>query len=130
MILLKNFWMIYTPPIKKYKIRRTTEFRDQYKLLTSLHEKIDNKIKLVAANPTSIGNPKRGNLRYTRGTHVAGNFVILYMVLENEIIFLNVDRHDAAYKETPRILGNIEREFPELWDVMPPDLKRHLKRGS
>ena len=122
--------MIYTPPIKKYKIRRTTEFREQYKLLTSLHEKIDNKIKLIVANPTSIGNPKKGNLRYTRGTHVAGNFVMLYMVLENDIIFLNVDRHDAAYKETPRILGNIEREFPDLWVVMSHDLKHHLKRGS
>jgi len=53
---------------------------------------------------------------------------MLYMVLENDIIFLNVDRHDAAYRETPRILGNIEREFPDLWIVMSPDLKSHLKR--
>jgi len=29
-------------------------------------------------------------------------------------------------QEAPRILENIEIEFPELWSVMPADLKRHV----
>lgn len=115
-----------------YKIRRTLEFREQYRGLIkknkSLQPKIDDKIKLIVANPTLIGQPKTGNLKYTRGTHVAGNFVIVYIIIEDNIIFLYVDRHDTAYKEAPKVLGNIEYEFPELWAVMSPDLKRYLHR--
>jgi hypothetical protein len=50
------------------------------------------------------------------------------MIIENNIIFLYVDNHDSVYKEAPKVLGNIEYQFPELWAVMPPDLKRHLHR--
>lgn len=50
-----------------YKIRRTHEFRDQYRKLTkknkSLQPKIDNKIKQIVANPTKIGKPKTANLK-------------------------------------------------------------------
>ena len=116
----------------RYKIRRTLEFREKYRDVInknkSLQPKIDEKIRLIAADPTTIGKPKRGNLKYTRGTHVAGNFVIVYMIIGDNIIFLYIDRHDPAYKEAPKVLGNIEYEFPELWDVMSPDLKRYLKR--
>lgn len=115
-----------------YRIRRTLEFREKYKNIIkknkSLQPKIDEKIKQIAANPTTTGKPKKGNLKYARGAHVAGNFVIVYMIIEDNIIFLYVDRHDPAYKEAPKVLGNIEYEFPELWAVMSPDLKRHLKR--
>lgn len=115
-----------------YKIRQTLEFRERYRDITnknkSLQPKIDAKIKQIAASPTTAGKPKKGNLKYTRGAHVAGNFVIVYMIIEDNIIFLYVDRHDPAYKEAPRILGNIEKEFPELWAVMSHDLKRHLKQ--
>jgi addiction module RelE/StbE family toxin len=115
-----------------YKIRRTIEFREKYRDIInknkSLQPKIDEKIKQIVANPTTTGKPKTGNLKYTRGAHVAGNFVIVYMIVEDNIILLYVDRHDPAYKEAPKILGNIEREFPELWAVMSPDLKRYLHR--
>jgi addiction module RelE/StbE family toxin len=115
-----------------YKIRRTQEFRDQYQKLTkknkSIQSKIDNKIKQIVANPTKIGKPKTGNLKFTYGSHVADHFVIVYMIIEDNILFLYVDHHDFVYDEAPRILGNIEIEFPELWAVMSPDLKRHLKR--
>ena len=50
------------------------------------------------------------------------------MIIEDNIIFLYVDHHDSVYKEAPKVLGNIEYEFPELWAVMSSDLKRHLKR--
>jgi mRNA-degrading endonuclease RelE of RelBE toxin-antitoxin system len=115
-----------------YKIRRTQEFRDQYEKLTrknkSLQPKIDNKIRQIVANPTKIGKPKTRDLKYTYGSHVADHFVIVYMIIEDNILFLYVDHHDFVYKEAPKILGNIEIEFPELWAVMSPDLKRHLKR--
>jgi len=115
-----------------YKIRRTLEFREKYRDIIkknrSLQSKIDEKIRQIAVSPTTMGKPKKGNLKYTRGTHVAGNFVIMYMVIGDNIIFLYVDRHDTAYNEAPKILGNIEYEFPELWAVMSPDLRRYLKR--
>lgn len=115
-----------------YKIRQTLEFREKYRDVInknkSLQPKIDAKIKQITTNPTTTGKPKKGNLKYARGAHVAGNFVIVYMIIEDNIIFLYVDRHDPAYKEAPKVLGNIEYEFPELWAVMSPDLKRHLKR--
>jgi mRNA-degrading endonuclease RelE of RelBE toxin-antitoxin system len=115
-----------------YKIRRTLEFRNQYLKLTrknkSLQSKIDNKTKQIAANPTRIGKPKTGDMKYTYGSHVADHFVIVYMLISNNIIFLYVDHHDLVYQEAPRILENIEIEFPELWSVMSADLKRHLKR--
>ena len=50
------------------------------------------------------------------------------MIIDDNILFLYVDHHDFVYKETPKILGDIETEYPELWAVMSPDLKRHLKR--
>lgn len=115
-----------------YKIRRTLEFREKYRDIIkknkSLQPKIDEKIRQIAANPTAMGKPKKGNLKYTRGAHVAGNFVIVYMIIEDQIIFLYVDRHDPAYKEAPKVLRNIEYEFPELWAAMSSDLKRHLKQ--
>jgi mRNA-degrading endonuclease RelE of RelBE toxin-antitoxin system len=115
-----------------YKIRRTQEFRNQYLKLTrknkSFQLKIDNKIKQIVANPTRIGKPRTGDLKYTYGSHVADHFVLVYMLLDNNIIFLYVDHHDLVYKEAPRILENIEIEFTELWAVMSTDLKRHLKR--
>jgi mRNA-degrading endonuclease RelE of RelBE toxin-antitoxin system len=61
-----------------YKIRRTQEFREQYVKLTrknkSLQPKIDNKIRQIVANPTKIGKPKTGDLKYTYGSHVADHF--------------------------------------------------------
>jgi addiction module RelE/StbE family toxin len=115
-----------------YKMRRTIEFREKYRDIIkknkSLKPKIDEKIQQIAASPTTTGKPKKGNLKYTRGAHVAGNFVIMYMIIDDNIIFLYVDRHDSAYKEAPKVLGNIEFDFPELWAVMSPDLKRHLKQ--
>jgi len=118
--------------IEYKKIERTQEFRDQYQKLTrknkSLQHKIDTKIKQIVANPTKIGKPKTGDLKYTYGSHVADHFVIVYMKIDNNILFLCVDHHDFVYKEAPKILGDIEIEFPELWVVMPPNLKRHLKR--
>jgi mRNA-degrading endonuclease RelE of RelBE toxin-antitoxin system len=71
-----------------------------------------NVIKQIVANPTKIGKPKTANLKYTYGSHVADHFVIVYMIIEDNILFLYVDHYDFVYDEAPRILGNIEIEFP------------------
>ena len=113
-----------------YKIRRTKEFKDQYKKLTkkdkALQERLDRKIVQIALNP-SLGDPKGYNLKYTRGTHV-NPYVIVYMIIRNTILFIYVDHHDSIYREAPKVLGNIEDQFPELWAEMSTDLKKYLKR--
>ena len=113
-----------------YKVGRTQEFEDQFRKLTkkdkSLQGRLDKKIRQIRDNP-HIGDPKSYDLKYTRGTHV-NPYVIVYMILNDNIIFLYVDHHDFVYKEAPKVLGSIEWQFPELWAVMPPDLRRHLKR--
>jgi len=113
-----------------YKIERTLDFKTQFKKLTKkdgkLDERLSKKIKQIIKNP-ELGDPKSHDLKYTRGSHV-DPFVIVYMIISDTILFLYLDHHDFVYKESPKILGNIEYEFPELWAVMSPDLKRHLKR--
>jgi addiction module RelE/StbE family toxin len=113
-----------------YKVGRTQEFKDQFRKLTKkdkpLQDKLDKKIRQILDNPY-IGKPKSHNLKYTRGTHV-NPYVIIYMIINDTISFLYVDHHDFVYKDAPKVLGNIERQFPELWAVMSPDLRRHLKQ--
>jgi hypothetical protein len=52
-----------------YKIRRTQEFRDQFRRLTKkdkpLQDRLDKKIKQIVQNPI-LGDPKSYNLKYTR----------------------------------------------------------------
>jgi addiction module RelE/StbE family toxin len=113
-----------------YKIKPTLDFKKQFGKLTKRYKKLDeslsNKIKQIIQNP-ELGDPKSHNLKYTRGSHV-NPLVIVYMIISDTILFIYVDHHDFVYKEAPKVLGNIECEFPELWAVMPPNLKRHLKR--
>jgi mRNA-degrading endonuclease RelE of RelBE toxin-antitoxin system len=115
-----------------YKIRRTQEFRDQFRRLTKkdkpLQDRLDKKIKQIVQNPT-LGDPKSYDLKYTRGSHV-NPYVIVYMIIEeaHAILFLYVDHHDFVYNEAPKVFKDIEFEFPELWAVMSPDLKRHVKQ--
>jgi mRNA-degrading endonuclease RelE of RelBE toxin-antitoxin system len=115
-----------------YKIRRTKEFRDQFRRLTKknkpLQERLDKKIKEIVSKPT-IGDPKQYNLKFTRGSHV-DPYVIVYMIIKEaeSILFLYVDHHDFVYSQTPKVFKDIELDFPELWAVMPSDLKNYLKR--
>ena len=107
----------------------TPEFDEQFSKLIrknrALEVRLLKKIRQILDNP-SIGTPKLHQLRHARGSHV-DPYVIVYAVKGDIITFLYVDHHDFAYKEAPKILGDIEIEFPELWAVMSPDLKRHLK---
>jgi addiction module RelE/StbE family toxin len=113
-----------------YKIKRTPDFKNQFKKLTKKDKKLDDrlskKIRQIIQNP-ELGDPKSHNLKYTRGSHV-DPFVIVYMIIGDTILFIYVDHHDFIYNVAPKVLGNIEYEFPELWAVTSPDLRRHLKR--
>ncbi|MFZ3149450.1 MAG: type II toxin-antitoxin system mRNA interferase toxin, RelE/StbE family [Methanothrix sp.] len=113
-----------------YKIERTLDFKTQYRKLTkkdhTLQERLDKRFTQIIEDPY-VGEPKRYNLKYTRGSHV-DPFVIVYMIIKDTILFIYVGHHDIVYKEAPKILGNIEHEFPALWAIMSPDLKRHLKQ--
>lgn len=114
-----------------YKVNRTLEFKDQYQKLTrknkALGARLDKKIKEIVKNPEEIGKPKKYALKYARGSHV-DPYVIIYMIIGDVILFIYVDHHDFVYEEAPKVLGNIELQFPELWDAMPLDLRRQLKR--
>jgi len=113
-----------------YKVKRTLDFKNQFKKLTKkdrkLDERLSKKIRQIIENP-DLGDPKSHDLKYTRGSHV-DPFVIVYMIISDTILFIYVDHHDLVYKEAPKVLDNIEYQFPELWAAMSPDLKRHLKR--
>lgn len=50
------------------------------------------------------------------------------MIIKDTILFIYVDHHNSVYRDAPKVLGNIEVQFPELWAVMSTDLKRYLKR--
>ncbi|MCJ7445336.1 MAG: type II toxin-antitoxin system RelE/ParE family toxin [Methanotrichaceae archaeon] len=110
------------------KIERTPEFKDQYRKLTRknkpLKDKLDKKIGQIIRNP-GLGEPKRYDLKHTRGAHV-DPFVILYLLISDTILLLYVDHHKCVYNDAPKILGNIEIDFPVLWAVMPSDLKNQF----
>ena len=115
----------------RYRIRRTIEFKDQYQKLTRknrpLEVRLDRKIAEIVRNPEEIGKPKRYALKYARGSHV-DPYVIIYIIIGDVILFIYVDHHDFVYEEAPRVLGDIELQFPELWAAMPPGLRQKLKR--
>ena len=114
-----------------YKIERTLDFKTQYRKLTkknhTLQERLDKRLTQIIEDPI-IGEPKRYNLKYTRGSHV-DPFVVVYMIIEDTILFISVDHHDTVYKEAPKILRDIKLEFPELWAAMSPSLRQHLDAG-
>lgn len=50
----------------------------------------------IRQNP-EIGEPKSHELRGLRGLHITEHFVVVYLVFENYVIFINLDHHDNAY---------------------------------
>lgn len=114
----------------QYKLERTPEFKDQYRRLTKknkpLQEKLDKKIAQIVKNP-EIGEPKKYDLKYTRGTPIYP-FVITYLFFSDTILLLYVDHHKCVYEDTPKILANIEINYPELWAVMPDSMREQFSR--
>jgi len=56
-----------------YKIKRTLDFKSQFKRLTKkdrkLDERLSKKIRQIIENH-DLGDPKNHDLKYTRGSHV------------------------------------------------------------
>ena len=61
-----------------------------------LKERAFKKIDEICTNP-EIGKPLRNKLKGTRRVQI-GHYVIIYAIFGNEIVFLNFDHHDFAYK--------------------------------
>ncbi|VVB62544.1 ParE toxin of type II toxin-antitoxin system, parDE [uncultured archaeon] len=105
----------------QYQVQWTQEFQNQYHKLTrknkSLQERLDKKIAQIIKTP-ELGDPKRHDLKYTRGAHV-DPFVIVYLILGRTILFLYVAHHKRVYEEAPRVLDNVKHEFPALWALLP-----------
>jgi mRNA-degrading endonuclease YafQ of YafQ-DinJ toxin-antitoxin module len=55
-----------------------------------------NKMKCIRQNP-EIGEPKSHNLRGLRALHISEHFVVVYLIFENAVVFVNLDHHDKAY---------------------------------
>ena len=63
------------------------------------------KIKGIALNP-EIGVPKTHKLRGLRSLHISDQFVVVYMIYKDLVIFVEVDHHDKAYRAVD---GLVER---------------------
>jgi len=53
-------------------------------------------MKCIRQNP-EIGEPKSHNLRGLRALHILEHFVVVYFILKNTVVFINLDHHDKAY---------------------------------
>lgn len=63
-------------------------------------------MKCIRQNP-EIGEPKSHNLRGLRALHISEHFVVVYLIFENAVVFVNLDHHDKAYNsEVTRRLVN------------------------
>ena len=104
-----------------FKYFLTKRYINNYKKLTRKNKEfksqIDNKIDQIIDNP-EIGTPKRYDLKGIRGAHV-GHFVITYIVIKDTIVFITINHHDKAYGETSTIYAQLEKLYPEIWNVQP-----------
>ena len=89
-----------------FKPITTYYFERKFKKLTKkdglLKERVIRKLQEVANNP-DIGEPKRYALRGLRSVHI-DPFVVAYVIIKETILLINVDHHDKAYEETPKII--------------------------
>lgn len=91
----------------------TPEFDDQFLKLTrknkALEARLLKKIGQILDNPF-IGDPKRHELKHTRGSHV-DPYVIVYVVKGDIITFLCVGHHDFVYGKATEIIKKWENEI-------------------
>lgn len=57
-----------------------------------------DKIREIKENPEHY-KPLRHDLSGLRRVHVGGSFVLVFGIVENKIIFLDLDHHDIIYKK-------------------------------
>lgn len=91
---------------EKHNYGSTTEFDAQFKKLTkkdkALKDRLLKKMDQILSDP-EIGDPKKYNLKLSRGSHV-DPYVIVYIFKDNTITFIYVDHHDKVYKKAAEIL--------------------------
>jgi mRNA-degrading endonuclease RelE of RelBE toxin-antitoxin system len=112
----------------------TYYFEKKFKKLTKkdrlLKERIIRKLQEIINNP-DIGKPKRHALRGLRSVHI-DPFVLAYIVIKDTILLINIDHHDKAYEETPKIIDallNDSRTIEALASagITPEDYASFLK---
>ena len=60
-------------------------------------QKIENQIYKIISNPT-LGKPLRNVMKNYRRVHI-GSFVLVYKIENEEVTFMDFDRHDVVYKK-------------------------------
>jgi mRNA-degrading endonuclease RelE of RelBE toxin-antitoxin system len=89
-----------------YQTLSTYYFDKKFKKLTKkdglLKERIIRKLQEISINP-DIGEPKRYALKGLWGEHL-DPFVIIYAFIKDTILLINLDHHDKAYEQTPKII--------------------------
>ena len=77
----------------------TRQFDKKFRKLTrknqALKDQVLGKISEIILNP-EIGAPKKNELKGLRGVHI-DPFVIIYIIIDDKIIFLHFDHHDRVY---------------------------------
>lgn len=91
-----------------FKSVTTSHFEKRFSKLTNKNttfkKQVINKMKEIRQNP-EIGEPKSHELRGLRGLHISEHFVVVYLIFNNFVIFINLDHHDNAYdRETMKRL--------------------------
>jgi mRNA-degrading endonuclease RelE of RelBE toxin-antitoxin system len=69
-----------------------------------------NKMKCIRQNP-EIGEPKSYNLRGLRALHISEHFVVVYLIFENAVVFINLDHHDKVYNQ--EVTGRLVKRLIE-----------------
>jgi YafQ family addiction module toxin component len=59
---------------------------------------LDSGVEKILREPF-LGKPLRNTLRNYRRIHVAGSFVLLYEIQDNQVRLLDFDHHDRIYKK-------------------------------
>ena len=96
---------------------------------TTFKKQVITKMKGIRQNP-EIGEPKSHELRGLRSLHISEHFVVVYLVFENYVVFINFDHHDKAYdpKTTKRLIRRLLKEEKLLaaLDITVEDFARFV----
>ncbi len=94
----------------KYSPITTSHFDKQFSKLTKKNvvfkEQAAKKIKGIVLNP-EIGEPKIHKLRGLRSLHITDHFVVVYIVLKDLVIFVEIDHNDRAYRAVEGVVQRL-----------------------
>ena len=72
-------------------------------------EQAAKKIKGIVLNP-EIGKPKTHKLRGLRSLHITDHFVVVYMILKDLVIFVEIDHHNRAYRAIDGVVQRLTED--------------------